>query len=122
MTPHQAANRLAGLPIADTLAASLAKQAAALASQVQAELASPPGGPHTTPWRETGKLQASIAYSSDGLAAAVGTNSPAAAPQELGTASIPPRPFLAPPAAIAAEPMARAIGAALADMITRHLT
>lgn len=122
MTPGQAAAALANLPIAETLAATLAAQADLLADAVRANLATPPGGPHDHPWRETGSLQSSIAAAADGLTAQVGSNHPAAAPQELGTATIPPRPFLAPAAASLAEPIARAVGQALADLLARRLT
>ncbi len=121
MTPGQAAAALATLPIAETLATELAAQSARLADAVRASLATPPGGPHEDPWRQTGNLESSIAASTEALAANVGSNDPAAAPQELGTATIPPRPFLAPAATALAEPIARAIGQALADLIARRL-
>ncbi len=122
MTPGQAAAALAALPIAETLATALADQSARLADAVRANLATPPGGPHEHPWRQTGALQASIAAATDALAAQVGSSDPAAAPQELGTATVPPRPFLAPAAAALADPIARAIGHALADLVARRLT
>ena len=122
MTPGQAADALAKLPITETLTAALAAQAASLAEAVRANLATPPGGSHDHPWRETGGLQASIAVTTDGLSAQIGSNDPAAAPQELGTATIPPRPFLAPIAASLAEPIARTIGQILADLVARRLT
>ena len=46
-------------------------------------------------------------------AAAVGSNDPAAVPQELGTARMPARPFLAPVAAGMGEEVARAVAAAV---------
>ena len=121
MTPGQAAAALADLPIPETLALTLAAQSDRLAEAVRASLATPPGGPHEQPWSRTGSLQSSIASTTDGLAAQVGSNHPAAPPQELGTARIPPRPFLAPAAAALAEPIARSIGQALADLIARRL-
>ena len=122
MTPAQAANALTNLPITETLATTLATQAVTLADAVRANLAIPPGGPHDHPWRQTGALQASITLATDALNAQIGSNHPAAAPQELGTATIPPRPFLAPAAASLAESIARAIGQSLADLIARRLT
>ncbi len=122
MTPAQAATALADLPITKTLTATLATQAATLAEAVRANLATPPGGPHDHPWRQTGALQASIMSTTDALTARVASSHPAAAAQELGTATIPPRPFLAPAAASLAEPIARIIGQTLADLITRRLT
>ncbi len=121
MTPGQAAAALADLPIAETLATALAAQSARLAEAVRADLATPPGGPHEQPWRQTGGLQASIAATTDAPRRRGRLQRPAAAPQELGTATIPPRPFLAPAAAALAEPIARAIGQALADLLARRL-
>ncbi len=121
MTPGQAAAAFAGLPIAETLANALQTQTELLATAVRDALATPPGGPHGQPWRETGGLQGSIETASDGLTAQVASSHPAAAPQEQGTATIPPRPFLAPAAAALAEPIARAVGKALADTIARRL-
>ena len=121
MTPAQAAAALADLSIADTLATALATQTQRLAETIRASLATPPGGPHDRPWRQTGALQASIAISTDALSARIGSTDPAAAPQEFGTIRDPPRPFLAPAAAAAAEPVARAIGQALADLLARRL-
>ena len=122
MTPGQAAIALADLSITETLTSSLANQAATLAEAVRANLDTSPGGPHDQPWRQTGALQASIDLTTDGLTAQIGSNHPAAAPQELGTATLPPRPFLAPAATSLAEPIARAIGQTLADLIARRLT
>ncbi|WP_158746079.1 hypothetical protein [Acidisphaera sp. L21] len=121
MTPAQAAAALSDLPITDTLATVLAAQSNRLAEAVRANLATPPGGPHDRPWRQSGQLQASIAASTDGLAAQIGSNDPAAAPQELGTATIPPRPFLAPAATALAEPIAREIGRVLVDLLIHRL-
>ena len=93
-----------------------------LAEAVRNNLATPPGGPHEQPWTQTGALQASIAVSAEGFSAQVGSSDPAATPQELGTATIQPRPFLAPAAASLAEPITQAIGRALADLIARQTT
>lgn len=122
MTPGQAAAALADLAITETLSAALATEAASLADAVRANLASPAGGSHDQPWCETGSLQGSIALSTEGLAARIGSNDPAAAPQELGTTRVPPRPFFAPAATAAAEPIARTIGQVLANTLARRLT
>jgi phage gpG-like protein len=122
MTPGQAAAALADIPIAETLATAVAAQAARLADAVRINLATPPGGLHDQPWRQTGTLQSSIATAADGLAAQIGSNDPAAAPQELGTATIPPRPFLGPSGASLAESISRDIGKTLADLLARRLT
>lgn len=121
LTPGQAAAVLADLPIAETLAATLATQAAHLADAVRANLATPPGGPHDHPWRQTGALQASIEHQADGLTAQIGTSHPAAAAQELGTATIPPRPYLAPAADALAEPIAQQVGQAIATLLRQRL-
>jgi phage gpG-like protein len=121
-TPGQAAAALAAIPIAETLSTAVQAAAVRLAEAVRAELATSPGGPHDAPWRKTGALQDSIACTSDGLTAQVGSDDPAAAPQELGTARIPPRPFLAPAAAFLAEPIAHDIAAALTAALARALT
>lgn len=99
----------------------MAEQAEILAEAVRNKLATPPRGPHDQPWSQTGALQASIGVSADALSAQIGSSDPAAAPQELGTATIQPRPFLAPAAASLVEPIAQAIGQALADLIARRL-
>ena len=93
-----------------------------MADAVRDELATQPGGPHDTPWRHTGALADSIDSTADGLAAAVGSSDPAAAPQELGTATIQPRPFFAPVAAALGESIAHDVGAALAAIIGRGRT
>ena len=121
LTPSQAALALADLPIAETLAAALADQSERLAEAVRVSLATPSGGPHEEPWRQTGSLQSSISSVAEALTAQIGSDDPAAAAQELGTATIPPRPFLAPTGAAMAELIARGIGQSLADLIARRL-
>ena len=121
LTPGQAAAALVDLPIAETLAAALSEQSERLAEAVVASLAIPAGGPHEEPWRETGSLQSSISRTAEALVAQIGSNDPAAAAQELGTATVPPRPFLAPTAAAMAESIARGIGQTIADLVARRL-
>lgn len=89
---------------------------------MRAELATPPGGPHDTPWRRTGALQASIAHAADGLTAEIGSNDPAAAPQEHGTATALPRPFVSPVATALAGPVAHDIATTLTALLARALT
>ncbi len=120
-TPGQAAAALANLPITETLTAALDAAATRLANAIRVELATPPGGPHDQPWRQTGTLQASIAHSTNGLTAEIGSNDPAAAPQEYGTPTFPPRPFLAPAATALAEPIAHDIAAALTALLARAM-
>lgn len=103
-------DRLASLQAEEVMARALAEQADRLAQAVRDGLDEPPGGPHDRPWTRTGALRDSVTAQSDGLDAAVGSNDPAAAPQEMGTRTIPPRPFLTPVAAQQGEAIARAIG------------
>ncbi len=105
--------RLDRLRPEDILATALADQAERLAQSVRDTLAEPQGsGAHDQPWRRTGALHDSIASTASGLEAAVGSNDPAAAPQEMGTSRIPPRPFLAPAAAAMGQNMAQAVAEA----------
>lgn len=112
--------RLRGADTAGTMAAALEEQSAALADRVRDALGTAPGGEHGQPWRQTGALQASIGHSLDGLRAVVGSADKAAAPQELGTVHLPPRPFLAPAAAEIGEGAAAAVGAAVADELSKE--
>lgn len=93
--------------------AALDAAAARLAAQVRQDLATPPGGPHDKPWRQTGALQASIGHRVDGDVATVGSTSPYAAAQEHGTRTVPPRSFLLPAAKRLAPDLARDIGRAV---------
>ncbi len=119
-TPRQLADYLANLPISETVTAALENAAAGLADAVRESLSTPANGPHDAPWLQTGTLRASIAHSADDNSAVVGSNDPAAAPQELGTAAIPPQPFLAPTAAAQAEDIARRVGSAVAELFLRE--
>ncbi len=102
--------RLAQLRPDEIIAKALADQAQRLAEAVQERLSEPQGaGSHDTPWVRTGALRDSISATAEGLQAAVGSNDPAAAPQEMGTSRIPPRPFLAPAAASSGETIAQAV-------------
>lgn len=91
--------------------------AARLAAEVRRSLATPPGGPHEAPWRQTGALQASITLATEDDTAVVGSASPYAAAQERGSRTIPPRPFLLPAAQRLAPDLARNIGQAVAAAI-----
>jgi phage gpG-like protein len=100
---------------AEIMAAALAEQAERLAETVRAGLSEPQGaGDHDKPWVRTGALRDSIAVTASGLEAAIGSNDPAAAPQEMGTSRLPPRPFLAPAAAANGETIAKSIADAVA--------
>lgn len=102
-----------------TMALVLEGQAALMARAVQDGLGDPPGGGHDRPWLETGALRASVGHQADGLQAVVGSSDPAAAPQEMGTVHLPPRPFLAPAAAAMGEDVAKAAAAAVAGRLGR---
>lgn len=110
-------NGLANLDLPRLQHEALAAQSEILAASIREALSTPPGGPHDYPWRESGTLQSSIATAIDGLAATVGSTDEVAFHQEYGTATIPPRPFLAPMAEAHAEPAAQAIGAAIATAL-----
>ncbi len=111
--------RLERLRAEDVMSAALAQQAEHMAQSVRDSLSNPQGaGDHDKPWLRTGALRDSIEATTNGLEAAIGSNDPAAAPQELGTSRIPPRPFLAPVAAASGEEVARAIGDRVAQALT----
>jgi phage gpG-like protein len=114
---RQAEERLGRLDIGQEIANSLDAAAQELQSKVVDTLSMAPGRDHSAPWLQTGALRASIAHSSDGTVAVVGSSSDVAVDQELGTRSDPPRSFLASTAASAAEDMVASIAGALA----RHL-
>ena len=107
--------RLERLRPEEVMARALAEQAARMADRVREGLSEAPGGPgHDEPWLQSGELRNSVGSQADGLQAAVGSSDPAAVPQELGTAHMPARPFLAPVAAGMGEELARAVGTAMA--------
>lgn len=99
------------------MAAALEGQAALMARAVQDGLGNSPGGGHDRPWLETGALRASIGHQANGLQAVIGSSDPAAAPQEMGTMHLPPRPFLAPVAAAMGEGVAETVRAAVAERL-----
>lgn len=97
------------------------RAAAGLAEGVRARLSGTPGGAHEAPWVESGALRDSIGVAveadGDGARAVVGTSDPAAVPQEMGTAHMPARPFLAPAAGEMGEEAARAAGAVVVEAL-----
>ena len=107
--------RLERLRPEEVMARALAEQAARMAARVREGLSEPPGGAgHDEPWLRSGALRDSVGAEADGLQAVVGSSDPAAVPQEMGTAHMPARPFLAPVAAGMGEEVARAVGTAVA--------
>ena len=106
--------RLERLRPEEVMARALAEQAQRLAARVRDGLSDAPGtAGHDEPWLQSGALRDSVGAQADGLQAVVGSSDPAAVPQELGTAHMPARPFLAPVAAGMGEEVARAVGVAM---------
>lgn len=106
--------RLAAVRADEVMARALAEQAERLATAVRDGLSTPPGsGEHDRPWIESGALRESVAFVAEKLEAVVGSSDPAAAPQEMGTVKMAPRPFLAPAASGMGEQVAQAVGAAV---------
>ncbi len=121
MSAKALADALGRLPVDDAARQALEQGAVRLAAAVREALSAPaPEGhaavAHDTPWRRTGALQDSISHQLDGDIARVGSSDPAARPQELGTARLPPRPFLAPVATALGGAIAEAIGTAVAEL------
>ena len=107
--------RLTHLRIEEVMARALAEQAERVAAAVREGLSGPAGvGGHDRPWLQSGALRNSVGAQSAGLQAVVGSNDPAAAPQEMGTSRIQARPFLAPIASSMGEDVAGAVGAKVA--------
>ena len=106
--------RLERLRAKEVMARALAEQANRMAARVRDGLSEPPGAGHDEPWLRSGMLRDSVGAEADGLQAVVGSSDPAAVPQEMGTAHMPARPFLAPVAAEVGEEVARAVGARVA--------
>lgn len=111
------ARNLSRIDLAETRAAALAAAAETIAAAVREALSHPPGAGHTFPWRETGALADSIEVAAGGDTAIVGSTDAAAPYQEFGTATAPPRPFLAPIAAEHFADVAETVGTALADAL-----
>ena len=106
--------RLERLRADEVMAEALARQAERMAAAVRDGLSEPAGGPgHDEPWLRSGALRDSVGADADRLQAVVGSSDPAAVPQELGTAHVPARPFLAPTAAAMGEEAARGVAEAV---------
>ena len=106
--------RLEQLRVEEVMARALAEQAERLAAVVREDLSEPSGtGGHDQPWLQSGALRDSMGVQADGLQAAVGSDDPTAESQEMGTSTMPARPFLAPVAAGMGEEVARSIANAV---------
>ncbi len=107
--------RLERLRPEEVMARALAEQAQRMAARVREGLSEQSGATgHDEPWLQSGALRDSVGAQADGLQAVVGSSDPAAMPQEMGTAHMPARPFLAPVAVGMGEEVGRAVGAAVA--------
>lgn len=113
----EAIARLRDAEVAGVMGVVLEAQAGLMAEAVRAGLGTAPGGDHTRPWLRTGALRESVAHGSEGLRAVVGSSDKAAAPQEMGTVHLPPRPFLQPVAAAMGAGVAEAVGSAVAERL-----
>jgi hypothetical protein len=107
-------DRLARLDVGQACGEALGAAAAILDTKIVEVLSQPPGQDHSVPWLRTGELRASINHDVDGTTAVIGSSSQVAVDQELGTRTVPPRPFLAPTAAGAAEELVATVASALA--------
>ena len=109
--------RLERLRPEEVMARALAERAQRMAARVRESLSEPPGAAgHDEPWLQSGALRSSVGAHAEGLQAVVESSDLAAVPQELGTAHMPARPFLASAAAEMGEEVARAVGAAVAAL------
>ena len=110
---------LARLDIVETQRSALSEEAGNLAAVVKSTLHHRAGEDHATPWLRTGKLHDSIAVTTGDDWAVVGSSDEVAVYQELGSRSIPPRPFLGPVGAMEAEHSARRLGHVIANDVRK---
>lgn len=101
--------------------AALEQAAVRIEVAVQQALSRLPGEDHAAPWLRTGELRASITHETTEDAAVIGSTDPVAVDQELGTRTIPPRPFLAPIAAAESEGVMQDFAGAVASAIEAGL-
>ncbi len=120
-TAGQLAETLRQLSLRDCLTANLEAQAQRLADSVRANLGSLPGDSHDQPWQQTGALKASISVTITDLTAQIGSNDPAAAPQEFGTRHVPPRPFMLPALDAEVDSVVAEIGTALLERLSSRV-
>jgi hypothetical protein len=115
---QHAQDRLGHLDIEGAIHDALTSAAEIVEARVTEVLSHPPGPDHSVPWLRSGSLRASIAHQTEGTVSVIGSTSDVAVDQELGTRSIPPRPFLAPTAAAASADVAASIAATLAKSLS----
>ncbi|MEO8716064.1 MAG: hypothetical protein ABI369_13725 [Acetobacteraceae bacterium] len=99
----EALHRIDCLDIREARRTALEQAAARIEAAVKLSLSHRPGEDHASPWLRMGELRGGIAHQSDDDAAVIGSSDPIAIYQELGTPSVPPRPFLSSTAAAEAE-------------------
>ena len=109
----EALARLSALDLPATKTAGLNAAATLLRDAVTGSLSHPPGTNPSLPALRTGALRASIRQAAQADRAVIASTSPIAVYQELGTARLPPRPFLSTAAHAHADDAARAFAAAL---------
>jgi phage gpG-like protein len=109
----EARERLRLLAPASAASTALRECAARLEEAVRVGLSHRPGEEHAMPWLRTGALHDSISTDGDDARLIVGSDDPVAPAQELGTATIPPRSFLAATAAAASPEIAERIAEAI---------
>lgn len=99
----EALRRLEHIDMRRARQAALEQAAIRIEVAVQQALSRLPGEDHAAPWLRTGELRASITHETTEDAAIIGSTDAVAVDQELGTRTIPPRPFLAPIAAVESD-------------------
>jgi hypothetical protein len=119
--PGDLAHALDQVEFSDAARVALTDVAERIAASVRDALSHPPGSGHDVPWERSGDLRSSIGVDATSDNAVIGSTSPVAVYQELGTHTDPPRPFLAPVAMAMAEDTATAIGAAMAETLAAAL-
>lgn len=112
---------LAGIDVREAEQAVLREQTTRLELAIRQLLTDPPNGDHTVPWLRTGALRDSIVSEVTESRAVVGSGDPVAVYQEMGTRTIPPRPFLAPSAQAAGPLIAERIAATIVKQIEKAL-
>jgi len=115
-------DRLSRLDLAATEHVALEQAATGLQDAVRQRLSHTPGESHDAPWLRSGALRGSVTHEVDGTEALVGSDDPVAVDQECGTRTDPPRPFLAPVAAVEAGGLVAGIAVAVLARLRAALT
>lgn len=113
----EALRRLERIDMRRARHAALEQAAVRIEVAVQEALSRLPGEDHAAPWLRTGELRASITHDTSEDAAVIGSADPVAVDQELGTRTIPPRPFLAPVAAAESDNVMQDVAGAIGSAI-----